>query len=128
VSRAAWGKAPSRQAWNLVPAIRQLDDALGPLPDERVHEVHPELAFRRLDPRVADPKVSARGLVQRLTALRAVMDVEEALLDAPRRLPAVDCLDACAAAWSARRIAEGTAETVGDTALDGRGRPMRISW
>jgi hypothetical protein len=43
-------------------------------------------------------------------------------------VPAVDALDACAAAWSARRIADGVAESVGGGSLDARGRPMRISW
>jgi predicted RNase H-like nuclease len=124
----ASGKALSKQAWFLVPSIRTLDDALGDPPDPRVHEVHPELAFRALDERVRDPKVTARGLAQRLAALRPVMDVERALAGAPERLPAVDALDACAAAWSARRIAAGTAERVGDDRLDARGRPMRISW
>jgi hypothetical protein len=56
------------------------------------------------------------------------MDVERALAEAPPRVPAVDALDACAAAWSARRIADGLAESVGDDGRDARGRPMRISW
>ncbi|MFW3170272.1 DUF429 domain-containing protein [Geodermatophilus sp. CPCC 206100] len=120
--------APSAQAFQLVKAIRSLDDALGEPPDPRVHEVHPELAFRVLDPDLRDAKVTARGLARRLAALREVMDVDAALLDAPPRVPAVDALDACAAAWSAARIAAGTAECVGDGSLDARGRPMRICW
>ncbi|MGY2066219.1 DUF429 domain-containing protein [Blastococcus sp. SYSU DS0619] len=122
------GKALSKQAWFLVPSIRSLDDALGDPPDQRVHEVHPELSFRALDERVHDPKITARGLAQRLAALRPVMDVDRALAEAPPRLPAVDALDACAAAWSALRIAAGTAQSVGDDARDSRDRPMRISW
>jgi predicted RNase H-like nuclease len=130
LSRAATSppRAPSAQAFQLVKSIRALDDALGEPPLDHVREVHPELAFRTLDPRVRDPKVTARGLAQRLAALRAVMDVDDALLDAPARVPAVDALDACAAAWSAQRIVDGTAESVGDDVLDARGRPMRISW
>lgn len=128
ISIAASGKALSKQAWNLMPSIRQLDDALGDPPSERVVEVHPELAFRAIDPRVADPKITARGAVQRLSALRSVMDVEDALTNAPRLVPMVDALDACAAAWSAQRLAEGRAECVGDSAVDSRGRPMRICW
>ena len=120
----ASGRALSRQTWNLVPAIRSLDDALGNPPDDRVVEVHPELAFRALDERVRDPKGSARGLAQRLAALAAVMDVD--LLNAPPLIPAVDVLDACAAAWSAQRIAAATATCVGDAARDSHGRPMRI--
>jgi predicted RNase H-like nuclease len=130
LSRAATGgrRAPSAQTYQLVAAIRALDDALGEPPRGDVVEVHPELAFRELDARVRDPKVTARGLAQRLTALRAVMDVDAALAAAPPRVPAVDALDACAAAWSAQRVADGTARTVGVDTPDSRGRPMRISW
>jgi hypothetical protein len=56
------------------------------------------------------------------------MDVENALADAPRDVPVIDALDACAAAWSARRLAEGRGECVGDGTTDCRGRPMRICW
>jgi predicted RNase H-like nuclease len=55
-SRRASGKALSVQAWNLVPAIRSLDAALGEPPSDRVVEVHPELAFRALDERVDAPR------------------------------------------------------------------------
>ncbi len=50
-------------------------------------------------------------------------------------LAAADHADACARsraasekALPAQRIADGPAESVGDDTLDGRGRPMRISW
>lgn len=125
---ATGGRSLSAQSFQLVAAIRGLDDALGDPPVERVVEVHPELAFRELDGRVCDPKSSARGQAQRIRALQPVMDVLDALAGAPPRVPAVDALDACAAAWSARRIADGVAECVGDGATDARGRPMRICW
>ncbi|MGY1820877.1 DUF429 domain-containing protein [Geodermatophilus sp. SYSU D00079] len=130
LSRAATAgaRAPSAQTWQLVAAVRDLDDALGDPPDPRVAEVHPELAFRALDGAVRDAKGTARGTVQRLRALRPVMDIEEALAGAPAGVPALDALDACAAAWSAARLAAGTAECVGDGSVDARGRPMRISW
>jgi predicted RNase H-like nuclease len=128
VSRAASGKALSLQAWHLVPSIRALDDALGDPPDGRVVEVHPELAFRALDPRVGARKATARGLAQRLRALEPVVDVLDALAAAPIGVPVADCLDASAAAVAARRVADGTAECVGDGARDARGRPMRICW
>jgi predicted RNase H-like nuclease len=121
-------RAPSAQSFQLVRAIRSLDDALGEPPAAHVHEVHPELAFRALDRDLRDAKATARGMARRLAALRTVMDVDAALLDAPPRVPAIDALDACAAAWSARRIADGTGECVGDGATDARGRPMRICW
>jgi predicted RNase H-like nuclease len=128
ISREHSGRALSVQAWNLVPAIRSLDHALGSPPDPRVAEVHPELAFRALDPRVTDPKATARGVAQRMRALSAVMDVLDALAGAPTRVPVADALDACAAAWSASRLARGEGRCVGDGAVDSRGRPMRICW
>ena len=130
LSRAATGglRAPSAQTYMLVGAIRALDDALGSPPTDRVVEVHPELAFRCGLGGVTDRKGTARGTVQRLSALRDVMDVEEALADAPVGVPVVDALDACAAAWSSRRLADGRAECVGDGTTDRRGRPMRICW
>ena len=128
VSRAAAKQAISVQTWNLVPAIRSLDDALGHPADPRVAEVHPELAFRSLDGRVRERKATARGLAQRVRALEPVVDVLDGLAQAPPGVPTADCLDACAAAWSASRVLAGTAESAGDGAVDRRGRPMRISW
>jgi hypothetical protein len=77
---------------------------------------------------VTDRKASGSGLAQRIRALETVMDVLDALAQDRAGLPVVDALDACAAAWSAQRIAEGTAEWVGDDVRDARGRPMRISF
>jgi predicted RNase H-like nuclease len=125
---AASRRSISAQSWNLVPAIRQVDDALGDPPIGRVVEVHPELAFRALDARVRDRKSLPRGQAQRIRALLPVMDVLAGLAEAPAGPPVVDMLDACAAAWSAQRIADGTAECVGDGTTDRRGRPMRICW
>jgi predicted RNase H-like nuclease len=127
-SLAASGRSLSVQTFALVPAIRSLDDALGDPPDPRVVEVHPELSFRALDERVTDRKASTNGLAQRIRALEQVMDVLDALAQDRSGVPIVDALDACAAAWSAQRIADGTSLSVGDGATDARGRPMRISW
>jgi predicted RNase H-like nuclease len=124
---ATGGRSLSAQTFALVRSIRALDDALGDPPDPRVHEVFPELAFRALDDRVRSPKAGTPGAAERLRALLPVMDVLDALAGAPAGLPTVDALDACAAAWSAARIAAGTAECAGD-GTDSRGRPMRISW
>ncbi|MGK5113599.1 DUF429 domain-containing protein [Geodermatophilus sp. CPCC 205506] len=125
---ATGGRSLSAQSFQLARSIAALDDALGEPPADHVVEVHPELAFRTLDDRVSDPKSSARGQAQRIRALTPVMDVVDALADAPAGVPAVDALDACAAAWSARRIADGVATCVGDGSRDARDRPMRICW
>lgn len=128
ISIRARGRSLSVQTFGLVPSIRALDDGLGDPPDPRVREVHPELSFRALDERVVDRKASEAGKAQRVRALQQVMDVEDALATAPARMPLVDALDACAAAWSAQRIADGRARFVGDPRPDARGRQMRISW
>src|SRR5690349_428330 len=127
-SLAACGRSVSVQTFGLVPSIRSLDDALGEPPDTRVVEVHPELSFRALDGRVTDRKSSVSGRAQRIRALQQVMDVLDALSEDRTGLPVVDALDACAAAWSARRLADGHGECVGDGSTDNRGRPMRICW
>jgi predicted RNase H-like nuclease len=75
---------------------------------------------------VTDRKASGSGLAQRIRALETVMDVLDALAQDRTGLPVVDALDACAAAWSAQRIADGRATSVGDHRPDARGRPMRI--
>jgi predicted RNase H-like nuclease len=75
---------------------------------------------------VTDRKTSGSGLAQRVRALEQKMDVLDALAADRAGIPVIDALDACAAAWSAQRIADGTAGSVGDDVRDGRGRPMRI--
>ncbi|MDQ3762593.1 MAG: DUF429 domain-containing protein [Actinomycetota bacterium] len=109
--------------WGIVPKIRQWD--VLPLPPHVV-EVHPEVSFRAMAPGVAFArKKSAPGAWQRMTALSSVVNVAAALATAPERVGLDDALDALAAAWSARRWAEGCAETLGGE-LDRHGRPMRI--
>ncbi|MEV0678041.1 DUF429 domain-containing protein [Actinosynnema sp. NPDC050436] len=110
VSRAAHGKAISKQAWHLVPKIRQWRREL----PANVVEVHPETTFRVLDPRVVDPKRTARGVAQRLIALRAFVDVPDVLADLPAGPAVDDVLDALAAAWSADRWAAGRSESLGE--------------
>jgi len=128
ISVAASGRSLSAQAWQLVTSIRQVDDALGDPPSERVVEVHPELTFREMNAGVRGRKATGPGQAQRLRALAESMDVLDALAAAAPDVPLVDALDACAAAWSAQRLGEGRGECVGDGAVDSRGRPMRISW
>ena len=115
----------SRQAWNLVPKMREaaaVADA-----DPRVHEVHPEVSFRELaGGHLAWSKKSWNGLLLR----------RRLLADARIRLPdhigevagavADDVVDAAVVAWSARRIAEGTSATLPDPPEQGDGRPVAI--
>ena len=110
----------SKQLFNIAPKIREVDECLRGDPDAsaRVFEVHPELAFWRLNGgrALSEPKkVKSRpyqpGLALRrglLTAAGLPEDAVNALL--PKSAAADDLLDALACAAIARRIHAGIAE------------------
>jgi predicted RNase H-like nuclease len=129
VSRAIDGRGLSKQAWFLVPKIRELDGLVRNLPGGSVLEAHPELAFAALaGAPMAAPKRTAAGRAARVAALAPVMGEIELLVTG--RLPGTapdDVLDACALAWSARRLADGRGEIVGGE-VDGTGLPMQVAW
>lgn len=122
--RAYAGYGISVQAWNIVAKITEVDGWMTPERQRRVVEVHPELSFRRLDPRVVESKKTARGVGQRLRALAGQVDVGD-LAEMPAGVPLDDGLDALAAAWSAARWRDGTAEVLGGE-RDGRGLRMEM--
>ncbi len=127
----------SMQLFNIAPKIRDVDAVLRAdraLAD-RVHEVHPELAFWRLNGERAltEPKkVKGRpyppGLALRRSLLREA-GLPAALIDAqpPKGAGADDLLDALACAAIARRIHAGTARPFPDPApRDAYGLRMAI--
>lgn len=119
------GKAPSRQTWNLVGKIREVDAVMRPELQSRVIEVHPEVSFLALSG--AGPlasKKSARGREQRRAGLRGFVPG----FTLPRGVRPDDALDALAVAWSARRWLAGEAEVLpsADAPRDGRGLRMEI--
>lgn len=124
VARELTGRGISLQSFHIGPKI--LDwDAL-PTRPAHVVEVHPELALRRLAPDlVFASKKTARGSGQRIAALNRWLDVPAALADLPAGARLDDVLDALAAAWSARRFADGVHEVLGPE-VDDRGRPMGV--
>ena len=78
--------------------------------DRRFHEVHPEASFRAMngDRPLRYRKKSAGGALERIELLRDRGIVLEQV-NAAAGAPLDDVLDAAAAAWSAARIAAGTA-------------------
>lgn len=127
LSRVTVGVGLSKQSWFILPKVRDVDDALGEPPDPRIVEVHPEVSFRRLDPRVEASKKTAVGVGQRLRALARWLDADSALADVPQGPGLDDALDALVAAWTAARWRDGRAVVLPpDPPSDGRGRPMRI--
>lgn len=125
------GRGMSKQTWYITDRIAAVDEALGNAPDARVIEVHPEVSFRLLDAGIDVSKQTARGVGQRIAALDTCLDITKALAAVPAGPRLDDCVDACAAAWSAQRWKAGVARVFGLgedglTRTDSRGRPMRI--
>ena len=128
-SRAACGRSLPIQTFNLLKAIAEVDQAMRPALQDRVVEAHPELAFAGLlgHPAVY-PKRSAGGHQERVAALGdVVVGVDALLAQRPAGVAADDLLDACALTWTARRLAQGRAERLGDGAVDARGLRMEVA-
>ena len=132
-SRSIDGRGLSKQAYNLLPRIAEVDTRMDPRWQERVVESHPEVAFARLAGAPLSTRKSApEGRAERATLLRPHLigvdgaDVA-ALAEQPR--PGTkpdDVLDAMAVALTAARVATGTAEHLGDGATDAHGLRMEI--
>ena len=104
--RELTGRGMSAQAWGLRKKLLEAD-RFRPSHADLLHEVHPELSFAALaGAPLAQTKHSAAGLARRRALLAAAGIV------LPSRVAGAgedDLLDAAAVAWSARRIAAGTA-------------------
>jgi predicted RNase H-like nuclease len=127
----------SKQLFNIAAKIREVDQCLRQRPDAaaRTYEVHPELAFWRLngDRALDEPKkIKGRpypvGLaLRRRLLLAAGLPAEIADSEPPRGAAADDLLDALACAAVARRIHAGLARPFPDPApRDAFGLPMAI--
>jgi predicted RNase H-like nuclease len=83
--------------------------------DARLYEVHPEVSFRAMNGGLPlrHRKKSAAGAIERLALLRG-HGIELDQLEESAPAPLDDVLDAAAAAWSAQRIAAGTACSLPD--------------
>ena len=119
----------SQQAFHLFPKIREIDGLMSAELEDRVHEVHPELAFWRLnDGRPMNhPKKSPAGKEERHAVLLRHGLPTSALASVPRGAAMDDLLDAAASALIARRIARGEAVPFpAEPGRDGRGLRMAI--
>lgn len=122
------GNRLSHQAWALRPKLLEARECW--IGDERIHEVHPELSFRTLAGGEPLPyaKKTWRGqnLRRALLAEAGGIVLPDALGEADR-VPVDDVLDAAVAAWSAHRIARGTAGRVPEEPeRDAEGRRVEI--
>ena len=114
-NRAAIGIGLSIQAWNLVPGIREVRAAIAPTDGDRFVECHPETSFVAMAGHPLTSKKTRVGVEERIEALRPhVVDTDAVLAQRRAGCGVDDVLDAMAAAWSARRMALGQAERLGE--------------
>lgn len=109
LSLQACGKSLSKQAFNLVAKIAEVDAFQD---DARVHEVHPELSFRQLSSgeRLLGKKTWG-GLHRRLDLLGGAGIELPGTLGSAGEVGIDDVVDAAVVAWSARRIDRGEASS-----------------
>jgi predicted RNase H-like nuclease len=123
-ARSATGRGISKQTFNLMPKIAQLDRLIDPTNHHMVVEVHPECSFKILN--------EGEGLPSKKTA--AGQDLRRRLLadqfhvpaKPPRGAAVDDLLDAYAVLWSVQRYRRGVHRAFGDGQRDERGIEMRI--
>lgn len=110
----------SKQGFNIFPKILEIDRLMSPALEARVHEVHPELAFWRMNgeralltPKKVKGRVNPEGMAERRALLLAhgleagFLDQAFLALARPRGAAMDDFLDACSASVMARRALQG---------------------
>ena len=123
------GKRISKQTYAILPKIRQADDVMTPELQERIVEVHPEVCFWKLNGKrpMERPKRTPEGAQARRLLLAEAFATPLSSVSIPQGAALDDLLDACAAAWTAGRVAYGTAERLPPVpASDSRGLCMEI--
>ena len=109
--RDLFGRGLTRQTFNLLPKIREVDAIAQRHPGLLV-EVHPECSFRVMSGRDLAPKRTPHGFAQRRALVEAEFGpVVTALPGAARD----DVLDAYAVLWSAERYERGEHLVLGGT-------------
>lgn len=104
------GQGLSIQAFSLLPKIQEVDDWL-PKASCRVVEVHPEVSFTELSGTPLPSKKTWAGAEARRELLQRAGMFLSGPLGAAGQAGVDDILDAAVAAWTARRVARGTAQS-----------------
>jgi predicted RNase H-like nuclease len=112
ISREVTGSGVSAQAFALRVKVLEVDE-WAPRAPTRVVEVHPELSFATMAGHVMEwGKRTPEGRAHRLAQLSSIgLDLAPFLGARPAGVAQDDLLDAAAAAWSAARVAAGTASS-----------------
>ena len=126
------GRALSKQAFAILPKIREVDGLLGACPglQARVREIHPEVCFAfwnnggAMKHRKSDPL----GRAERERLIDGMWQGQRRrILDGLfGDYESDDVNDALAALWTAKRIISGTAKVLGPQTVDRRGLRMEM--
>ncbi len=128
-SREVCGKGLSKQLYNIVAKIEEVDAVQSPRLQHSLFEACPELSFAVMaaDTPMQHSKRTADGRAERVAVLHEHLGVDvPALLEA--RTPGAqpdDMLDALALAWTARRFLDGSCLRFGGE-LDATGLRMEV--
>jgi predicted RNase H-like nuclease len=133
-SRELSGKGLSKQAWNILPKVREMDAYLLEGPPLPIRECHPEICFWGLGGEViAESKKSEVGQAKRLAVLsRHIPDAASILADGLERWPrkvvaADDLIDAMVCAVTAAGVWDGSLHTLPEfPERDERGLAMEM--
>jgi predicted RNase H-like nuclease len=132
-ARSITGKGISKQNWAICWRIREVNALMTPALQRWVVEVHPEVCFWALagGRPMVHAKRTATGFAERRQLLAEKLGIaiptREDAGSLARPAAADDVLDAIAAAWTARRLAEGQARRLpDDPPLDARGLRMEM--
>ena len=107
-----YGLGLSKQSWNLVPKIKELDLILKSKKKTKIYESHPELIFQEMNNGFLEfKKKEKRGIDERYKILInngfESNFIKEFLQEKKRNYNSDDFLDACALFWSAKRTLKG---------------------
>lgn len=123
-AHAATGRGISKQTFNIMRKVAELDDLIDSRARGSVVEVHPECTFKMLNDDCNLPsKKTVDGQVMRRRLLADHFDIP---LHAPKGASIDDLLDAYAVLWSAQRFRRGEHRVFGDGHCDSRGIEMHI--
>jgi len=128
------GGGLSKQAWNISPKIREIDDIITADDQIIIAEAHPELAFTRLNDGVPCrfSKKTGKGILERTVILErhSVINLYNVftsfLSNHKAKLGTDDIFDAMAIALTARARLSGNALHCFDGMLDEKGLKLEI--
>ncbi len=113
-NRTLTGKGFSKQAFHLLTRCREVRATLQPADQPWCSEVHPESSFTAMnDGTPLASKHRDEGHGQRVELITSLVGADAVERIEAAGAPSVDGLDAYAAAWTARRLAQGRAEILG---------------